>query len=106
MTRPSDQPRTQPPAGKKFPCLQCGARLDYDPAVRGMKCPYCGYEQKVDSGDQAIREQELDKYLAGDKGKSRVEGRTNEVRCGACGAVVLLEDKVVTDKCPYCSNHL
>ncbi len=105
-TPTSEQPRPHPPAGKQFPCLQCGARLDYDPGRRGLKCPYCGYEQQVDSGDREVREHDLEKYLADGKGKTRVQGRTSEVQCGTCGAVVLLEDKVVTETCPYCSSHL
>lgn len=35
-----------------------------------------------------------------------IAGRSSEVQCKACAAVVLLEDKVVTDKCPYCANDL
>jgi hypothetical protein len=60
----------------------------------------------VDSGDREVQEHDLEKYLADGKGKSRVQGRTNEVQCNTCGAIVLLEDKVVTETCPYCANHL
>jgi hypothetical protein len=24
----------EPPAGRKFPCVKCGARLDFDPKAR------------------------------------------------------------------------
>ena len=30
---PEPEPKA-PPAGRKFPCRQCGARLDFDPAAR------------------------------------------------------------------------
>ena len=33
-------------------------------------------------------------------------GRSSEVRCGSCGAVVLLEDNVAMDRCPYCAAVL
>ena len=26
----------KPPDGKKFPCPSCGARLDFDPKIRGL----------------------------------------------------------------------
>jgi hypothetical protein len=35
-----------------------------------------------------------------------IEGRSTQTRCGGCGAMVLLEDKVVTDECPFCGTHL
>ena len=35
-----------------------------------------------------------------------VAGRSSETRCGGCGAVVLLDDKVATDRCPFCATHL
>ena len=35
-----------------------------------------------------------------------LEGRSTEVRCDACGAIVLLEDKVERENCPYCARHL
>ena len=36
-----------PPPGRQFPCLKCGARLDFDPAVRALHCPYCGFTQTI-----------------------------------------------------------
>src|SRR5262249_43244478 len=30
----------------------------------------------------------------------------SEVKCGGCGAAVLIDDKVQTDRCPYCGTHL
>ena len=33
-------------------------------------------------------------------------GRSSETRCPGCGAVVLLDDKVATEKCPFCTTHL
>ena len=40
----------------------------------------------------------------GDSGT--IQGRSAEVRCPGCGAQVLLEDNVETDKCPFCATHL
>src|SRR5262249_22290756 len=35
-----------------------------------------------------------------------IEGRSSQVTCTGCGAVLLLQDQVVTDACPYCGTHL
>ncbi|OWK47127.1 Primosomal protein N' (replication factor Y) - superfamily II helicase [Fimbriiglobus ruber] len=97
-----------PPAGRKFPCPQCGARLDFDPNSRGMACPYCGYTQKIERGDAAeIVERDFEDYLSREEAKgSVIEGRSTETKCPGCGAVVLLEDKIATDRCPFCATHL
>jgi predicted RNA-binding Zn-ribbon protein involved in translation (DUF1610 family) len=108
----SATPRTGPTpvpsnTGRKFPCPGCGAKLDFDPGNRALKCPFCGYAEQIDPTAEGVRERDWDDYWrnAGRHGATIV-GRSSEVQCKACAAVVLLEDKVVTDKCPYCGNDL
>jgi len=98
----------EPPAGRKFPCPSCGARLDFDPSVRGLKCPYCGFEQKIESeGDGGIAEKAYDEYMDREESAGKaIPGRSSETRCPGCGAMVLLEDNVATEKCPFCATHL
>jgi predicted RNA-binding Zn-ribbon protein involved in translation (DUF1610 family) len=97
-----------PPTGRQFPCPSCGARLDFDPNSRGLKCPYCGFQQKIDRGDSAeVAERDYKDYLDREEASGRaIPGRSSETRCPGCGANVLLEDNVATDKCPFCATHL
>jgi DNA-directed RNA polymerase subunit RPC12/RpoP len=97
-----------PPAGRKFPCPQCGARLDFDPSARGLKCPYCGFHEEITRDeDAAVAERDYQEYLAREECKGGViAGRSTETRCTGCGAVVLLEDRVATERCPFCGTHL
>ncbi len=97
-----------PPAGRKFPCPSCGARLDFDPSARGLKCPYCGYEQKIERGDKAeVAEREYGEYLDREEARGKaIPGRSSETRCTGCGANVLLEDNIATERCPFCATHL
>lgn len=102
-----------PPAGRKFPCKQCGAKVEYDPEVHGLKCPYCGHTEVIATADddtksEQIKEHDLEEFLANqeEKANATIEGHSNQVACGGCGAVLMLEDKVATDKCPYCGTHL
>jgi DNA-directed RNA polymerase subunit RPC12/RpoP len=112
--RPQDQPEVRepkvsrpPPAGKKFPCGKCGAKLDFDPGAQVLKCPYCGHVENVADVSGPGPERDIDDYLNKSAGtRAVVVGRSSQVTCGACGAVVLLEDKVATDRCPYCGTHL
>jgi DNA-directed RNA polymerase subunit RPC12/RpoP len=94
-----------PPPGRQFPCIKCGARLDFDPAVRALHCPYCGYTQTIAPADRAVREHDFESEVS-NLPEATLPGRSCEVKCNTCGAVVLLEDKVATDRCPYCGSHL
>ena len=97
----------QPPAGRKFPCKKCGARLDFDPSSRALKCPYCGFEEVIEPTSKEVVEQNWDAYWQQQSsGETLLEDHSSEVACTTCGAVILLDDKVVTDKCPYCASHL
>lgn len=96
-----------PEQGRKFPCKQCGARLDFDPTQRALKCPYCGFVEEIAPAKVQVTEKDLLAALNKvQKDHGVIAGRSNEVRCGGCGANVLLEDKIVTDRCPFCATHL
>jgi predicted RNA-binding Zn-ribbon protein involved in translation (DUF1610 family) len=99
-----------PPAGKLFPCLNCGAKVQFDPRSRSLKCPYCGHESSVagPGEEQVVEERDFDEYLIKIESGSGecIAGRSSQVRCTGCGAMVLLEDRVVTEECPFCSTHL
>ena len=96
-----------PADGRKFPCKQCGARLDFDPSERALKCPYCGHVEEIAPSKSGVVEHDYAAALA----KVPVEqgtivGRSSEVRCPGCGAQVLIEDNVETERCPFCATHL
>jgi DNA-directed RNA polymerase subunit RPC12/RpoP len=98
---------SEPAPGRKFPCKQCGARLDFDPSQRALKCPYCGHVEQIAPAKADVVERDYARALSKigmDHGT--IAGRSNEVRCPGCGANVLLEDNVETDKCPFCATHL
>lgn len=101
-----------PEAGRKFPCKNCGARLDFDPSQRALKCPYCGFVEEIAPTTAKVQEHDYAGALkklsehAETKDAGTIAGRKEEVRCPGCGAQVLLEDNVQTDKCPFCATHL
>jgi hypothetical protein len=52
----SDQ--TAPPAvpSHSYPCGACGARVEYAAGTDLLRCPYCGYEQRLADSDREVRE--------------------------------------------------
>jgi len=112
-TAPDTKPPTMsnsPADGRKFPCKNCGARLDFDPSApggRSLKCPYCGYVEQIAPSQIKVTEHDYAQALAKVATTTgTIEGRSSQVRCPGCGAMVLLEDKVQTDQCPFCATHL
>lgn len=109
MVEPQAKPPTvtkAPPKERQFPCGRCGARLDFNPSARSLKCPYCGYEELIVPDQEGVQERDFEAYLHKLTKETKLEGRAAQVRCTGCGAVVLLEDKVVTEQCPFCATHL
>jgi len=86
----------------------CAARLEYNPNSRGLQCPFCGYDKKIDRGTpEDVPERDYLDYLEReDAAGEAMPGRAQEVHCTGCGANVLLEDKVATQRCPFCLTHL
>jgi predicted RNA-binding Zn-ribbon protein involved in translation (DUF1610 family) len=96
-----------PPAGRKFPCAACGAKLDFDPSSHALKCPYCGHVEEIAPAKHGVEERDYATYLRKVAGQGGVlPGRSSQIRCTGCGAVVLIEDQTVTEKCPFCGTHL
>jgi len=98
----------KPPAGRKFPCVQCGARLDFDPRACGLVCPYCGHLEVIvtDEVSEVVERDYLDALSRADTAVTKVAGHATETKCPGCGAVVLLDDAVAADACPFCTTHL
>src|SRR3954449_4886805 len=96
-TDPSQLPEVLP-VGKRFPCKQCGAKLDFDPSARALKCPYCGHVEQIAPAGGAVEERDFEAFLKHHAGVAvtAIPGRSEQVRCTGCGAVVLLEDKLAT----------
>src|SRR5262249_9904644 len=69
---------------------------------------YCGHTTVVEDAAGEVVEHDFNEYASKlVRGQVRgIEGRSTQTKCGACGAMVLLEDKVVTEKCPFCGTHL
>jgi DNA-directed RNA polymerase subunit RPC12/RpoP len=96
-----------PPKGRMFPCLKCGAKVEFDPRSRTLKCPYCGAEQTIEEGDGEVLERDFEEYASKVAGKGAGIGELkSQVRCPGCGAVVLVEDRLATDECPFCGTHI
>lgn len=101
MTQPTD-------AGQTFGCRSCGAKLSYDAATQGMRCPFCGHQEAVQaaSAEQAgtaLREVPIEEGLA-----RAVRGLGTPVQtigCKDCGATVNVGQNERTARCSFCGSQ-
>lgn len=115
MPRPASEPDEPAPgpgsgAAHRFPCPKCGADLLYDPAAKGLRCPFCGEKKEVEAGRPGA-ERDLDDALraAAKRHDDRSEAvadalAARSVLCEACGATVVVPPNEAAGRCAYCGS--
>jgi DNA-directed RNA polymerase subunit RPC12/RpoP len=109
-------------AGVTFPCKNCGAKLQFDPSVQGMVCPFCGHKEAVRAaapapapgqgapppgamepvGSAAIRDIPLEEGM---RMAARGLGvQVSTIQCKDCGATVNVGQGERTAACAFCGS--
>lgn len=92
-------------AEKRFPCGQCGARLEYAPGTSILKCPYCGHENPIADTPTVVEELDFHEALEQSRrGAETVEATL--VKCSACAAEVTKPPEITALACPYCGADI
>jgi DNA-directed RNA polymerase subunit RPC12/RpoP len=93
-------PGTSSPTTLTFPCGRCGARLEYAPGTTALRCPYCGHEQAVAAGDDAVVEEH--DYVAWQSSPVKATAHVGRhvLRCRQCAATTETDD--LSTSCPFC----
>lgn len=100
-------PQPLPTPGKKFPCRACGAHLEFNPKAQALTCAYCNYVEQIPQSAEEVVERSYEDYLKASRAGLHVSsGAEVEVKCHACGAVIMMQANVVTQDCPFCGVHL
>jgi hypothetical protein len=81
--------------------------LVFDPAAQTLKCSYCNHQEKIPQSASEVVENSYEAYLQQSRAGLKVStGASLEVKCQACGAVIMMEANTVTQDCPFCGVHL
>lgn len=99
---------------QQFACAKCGARLEYAPGTKVLRCPYCAHENEipdaVDESGAARGVVELDFEATVASLRARAEGAetvtVSDIECGACKAVFLPAKGVTATNCPFCGTPI
>ncbi|WP_432358714.1 hypothetical protein [Sporosarcina sp. UB5] len=86
-------------------CSSCGGNTVYDPISRGLKCPFCGTEVKIEATRENTTEHD---YLdALDQADHNWSNEKRVFKCDNCGAETLLDNDKIADFCTFCgSSHI
>lgn len=84
-----------------YKCPECGAPMHYDPESEKLKCDYC-YKlvdiQKLTSNEEFSFDE---KELINEEWKNE----NQLIRCKNCGAENVVNKKVLSITCPFCSSN-
>ncbi len=84
-------------------CDNCGGQLFYSPKLKGCKCEKCGTVFPANSNFSFEKRLFTDELLENSK---VVLNAHENIKCGACGAVVSPSQFESDPRCPYCNNPL
>lgn len=88
-------------------CPRCGATMDYSPAIGGLYCPYCEYEEEIpptaDDGKDIA--EELSFKDAESRGNCDWGVEKKTVICKSCGAESVYDALEISNECPYCGSN-
>ncbi len=95
---------TTPSQDLRFPCKQCGAKLEFAPGTDSLTCPYCGTLNKIENAG-TVEEQDL--VGAFDRlEKAQPHETVPVVKCGSCAAEVQVPANVTSFTCPFCASNI
>jgi DNA-directed RNA polymerase subunit RPC12/RpoP len=99
----SDQTAASAAPSHSYPCGGCGARVEYVAGTDVLRCPYCGYEQRLADTGREVREHSYDE-LATLPRKPAASVGAHVFACQKCGAQT--ESDALSDRCQFCGAPL
>lgn len=90
---------------KQFPCTSCGARLEFAPGTKKLKCSYCGHDNDLPQPVDIVSELDFYDYFARAAEDGESENR-QVVKCSACNAESTVDKNISMSRCPFCGSQL
>jgi len=90
---------------RQFPCIQCGAKVEFAPGTDSLECPYCGHRTAIPASTDGIEERDFGAALAGLGQDAELED-VQSVSCGSCAASVEPPVSAEAFPCPYCGSSI
>jgi predicted RNA-binding Zn-ribbon protein involved in translation (DUF1610 family) len=92
---------------RQFPCPSCGAKLEFNPKVGKLKCPYCAWEDAIPQTAGEVQERSYEQYLKVSPSQTALlSTKALEVDCTGCRAKINFEPPETAGKCPFCGTGI
>lgn len=89
---------------RRFPCKQCGARLEFAPGTSNLTCPFCGCANEITPEGVAA---EIDyKATLAKLASEAPQDFSASVTCTGCAATVTPPANVTSFSCPFCGTNI
>lgn len=97
-----DEKQVTEVTNQQFPCVSCGAKLEYKVGSLEQQCPYCSAANAIPQSEDDIEELDFKVFLQTEL-KPEDAQEILESRCGQCGAKSSAEANETARECPFCS---
>lgn len=90
----------------RFPCVQCGAMLNYAIGTNNLACDYCGHQHAINTDDAIVEELNLAAALRALEQAPQVKTGVKVFQCSKCAAQFSFEAHIHAGQCPYCATPI
>ncbi len=92
---------------RRYPCENCGAKLEFAPGQMGLKCPYCSHLNEIDDagGFEAVEELCFHTTIA-EMESAAPKDEHLTIKCSSCAAVIDKPPGIVSLTCPFCVSNI
>jgi DNA-directed RNA polymerase subunit RPC12/RpoP len=90
---------------RRFPCAQCGGKLEFAPGADALVCPYCNASSTIPLAPTELSERDFNDEIERLR-TARPEDATPVVKCGACAAEVTRPPGASAFACPFCGTNI
>ncbi len=88
-----------------FKCLNCAAKMEFEPGADAQKCPYCGHENPIPKSEADIVELDFGAHLAMLADSEEMEERLT-IKCTDCAAETTADPNVTSQECAFCGSPI
>jgi len=90
---------------RRFPCVQCGAQVEFAPGAGTLTCPYCSAQNEIPQTEEVLAEED---YASALEALSAADDLADclDVKCDACGAEIHGLGSTTSLSCPYCNSNI
>ena len=85
---------------QNYSCSNCGARVEFNPGMQKLECPYCGSITDIDISDGHVSDKQISDLI----NNAAVWKETEVMQCSNCGSKEILNKGELSTSCSFCGT--